>query len=88
MKFSELKECPFCGSKQFYTLNYMHGTGLYRQRFDGKEPKNNEDMYDCLNIKEGAKAYCDRCGKYIGNVLNDTLSKSAEKEIKLAPETF
>lgn len=82
MKFSELTSCPFCGSKQFYTLDYMCGKGPYRQRFDGEEAENNECMYDCLTIKDGQKAYCDDCGKYIGNLAADKLGKEAEKIIR------
>ena len=81
MKFSKLISCPFCGGKQFYTRNYMYGTGPYRQRFDGGEPDNNENMYDCLTVKEGQKAYCDDCNKYIGNLATDELGKEAEKTL-------
>lgn len=82
MEFSELTSCPFCGSEQFYTRDYVYGSSAYRQRFDGKEACNNETMYDGLNIKEGQKAYCDRCGKYIGNLATDKLGKEAENAIE------
>lgn len=82
MKFSELKSCPFCGAEQFYTNNYMHGSNVYRQRFDGEEPKNNEDMYDGLIVEEGARAYCEDCGRYIGNLKVDEVGKLAEAALR------
>ena len=82
MKFSELLCCPFCGAEQFYTKNYMRGTGVFRQRFDGEEPKHNEDMYDGLTTKEGARAYCEDCQKYIGDVTKDKVGKVAERALK------
>lgn len=82
MKFSELSCCPFCGAEQFYTKNYMYGTGVYRQRFDGEEPEGNEDMYDGLTVQEGTKAYCEDCGRYIGNLTTDRVGKVAEQALK------
>lgn len=82
MKFSELTCCPFCGAEQFYTKNYMYGSNVYRQRYDGGEPENNEDMYDGLTVVEGAKAYCEECGRYIGNHIADRIGKQAEQALK------
>ena len=82
MKFSELSCCPFCGAEQFYTKNYMYGAGVYRQRFDGEEPEGNEDMYDGLIVQEGTKAYCEDCGRYIGNLTTDRVGKVAEQALK------
>lgn len=78
MKFSELTCCPFCGAEQFYTKNYMYGTNAYRQRFDGEEACNNEDMYEGLIVREGARAYCEDCGRYIGNLTIDKVGKKAK----------
>ena len=82
MKFSELTSCPFCGAEQFYTHNYMYGSNIYRQRFDGGEPEHNEDMYDGLIVEEGARAYCAECEKYIGNLTIDRVGKLAEQALK------
>lgn len=82
MKFSELQCCPFCGGEQFYTKNYMHGSNVFRQRFDGEEATNNEDMYEGLMINEGKRAYCDNCGKLIGNIHIDRVGKLAEEALK------
>lgn len=82
MKFSEMTCCPFCGSKQFYTRDYMHGTCAYRQRFDGEEACNNENMYDGLIVRAGSKAYCDGCGEYLGNLIENKVGKNAEQALK------
>ena len=39
-------------------------------------------MYDGLTVKEGAKAYCEDCGKYIGNLTIDKVGKLAEAKLK------
>ena len=82
MKLSELSCCPYCGCEQFYTHDYMYGSTVFRQRFDGGEPENNEDMYEGLIVNYGAKAYCEECNKYIGNVKKDTVGKNAQRVLK------
>lgn len=82
MKFSELLCCPFCGGEPFYTMDFMYGSNAYRQRFDGGEPENNEGMYDGLKVVEGKRAYCDTCGKYIGNIYNNSIGECATKFLK------
>ena len=37
---------------------------------------------DGLTIKEGAKAYCEDCWKYIGDVTKDKVGKVAERALK------
>lgn len=79
MKFSELKECPFCGFDEYYTKEYTYGTVCYGERFDGEEA-HNEDMYAGLLTKNySGRCYCRNCGEYLGNKTTDTLSKRAEK---------
>lgn len=82
MKFNELKECPFCGCDEFYTTEYVYGTLRYRERFDGTEA-HNEQLYDGLNTKKySGRAYCENCGKYLGNREENNLSKSAQNALK------
>ena len=81
MKFSELKECPFCGNDEFYTVRTARGSSVYHERFDGKEATDNSCMYDCVYFFGGAKAYCNNCDTYLGNRDKDIVSKRAEKAI-------
>lgn len=82
MKFKELTECPFCGSDEFYTTQYVYGTLRYKERYDGKEAEN-EQLYDGLNTKNySGRTYCANCEKYLGNKESNVLSKSAEKALK------
>ena len=82
MKLSELSCCPFCGCEQFYTHDYMYGSTVFKQRFDGGEPEHNEDMYEGLMVNYGAKAYCEECDKYIGNTKTDKVGVAALKAFK------
>ena len=65
MKFSELKECPFCGNKEFYTMRTARGQSVYNERFDGKEATDNSCMYDSVYFFGRAKAYCNNCYAYL-----------------------
>lgn len=79
MKFSELKECPFCGYDVYYSKVYVTGNVYRNERFDGKDT-NNDAMYDGLqNIRNTGKCYCCRCNEYLGNVYNNTVGYKAEK---------
>lgn len=80
MKFTDLKGCPFCGSDVFYVKQYVYGTIICREQFDGEEACN-EDLYDGLNYKYSGRAYCLSCGKYLGNIKNDILGKEAAKAL-------
>ena len=82
MKFSELKECPFCGCNEFYTNDRYIGSSAFYQRFDGKEAKDNSQMYDGLLHVQGEKAYCGNCGYYLGNCAKDKLGARAEKALQ------
>ena len=78
MKFSELKECPFCGHDEFFTKAYVFGSINYAERFDGKE-SHNEELYDYLNTRNySGTAYCVNCRKYLGNRETDIVSKQAQ----------
>ena len=82
MNFSDLKECPYCGGNEFYTKDYVCGVLRYAERFDGTEADNTE-MYDYLNMKEGAgRAYCRSCEKYLGNKTTNVIGKAVERIIK------
>ena len=81
MKFTELENCPFCGSEEFYSKNYMYGTSHYNERFDGEETYNDQ-MYDGLIVKYGYRAYCCNCNRYLGNKTKNTLSKNTELKLK------
>lgn len=81
MKFSELEYCPFCKHDEFYTKEYVFGSINYAERFDGKET-GNEELYDYLNTRHFSdRAYCRKCGKYLGNKETNTLSKQVEKAL-------
>ena len=74
MKFSDLKECPFCGHDEFFTTQYVYGTIRCGERFDGEEA-HNEELYDYLNCRNyTGRAYCRKCGKYLGNRETGALS--------------
>ena len=86
MKLSELECCPFCGHDEFYTNEYVYGTTRYKERFDGKETENAE-LYDYLNTRSyTGRAYCAKCGKYLGTKETDTLSKQVQKALYLPTE--
>lgn len=80
MKFSDLTKCPFCGNDEFYTNDRYLGTSPYNQRFDGTEAYNAE-MYSQLDHVSGAKAYCNNCDEYLGNVNTDEIGKQALKQL-------
>lgn len=84
MKFSDLTECPFCGCSEYYTKEYVYGVIRYNEYFDGTEAEN-ELMYDGLNYKSRAyngKAYCRHCDKYLGSVMDNTVSVAVQKALK------
>ena len=81
MKFSDLKNCPFCEHDEFYTKQYVYGSICCGERFDGEEA-HNEELYDYLNCRNyNGRAYCRSCGKYLGNRETNVLSKQAQKAI-------
>lgn len=81
LKFEDLKECPFCGNDEFYTKEYVYGTLYCKQRFDGKEAENAE-LYDGLNTgKFSGRAYCTKCHKALGNIIENNLTKQAIKKM-------
>lgn len=80
MTIEDLKCCPFCGGKEFYEKQYATGFIYYRMRFDGKEA-NNEQMYDQLKITYSGRIYCEHCNRYLGNIIENTLSKAVLKKL-------
>lgn len=78
MKFNEIKECPFCSSDKYYVSEYCYGSYEFEESFTG-EDCDNSGMYDGLNIKRNKSAYCRKCGNYLGNIVNNTVSRKAEK---------
>ena len=82
MKFSELEECPICGCAEYYSKEYVYGTIRYIERFDEEEAENGQ-LYDSLNTKNfSGRCYCSNCDSYLGNKINDTVSKLVEKALK------
>lgn len=82
MKLSDLEQCPFCGSDEYFTTEYVYGTLYYNERFDGEETHNGE-LYDGLNSKNySGRAYCCNCKKYLGNKKTNTVSTQVEKALR------
>lgn len=85
MKFSELKECPFCGHDEYYSKSHVAGVVCYNMRFDGKEA-DNDSMYESLTtIRDTGKCYCRRCNEYLGNMYDNTVAYRALR-VKLKGE--
>lgn len=78
LKFSEMINCPFCGSEEYYERMTVKGISFYHSRFDGEEAENTE-MYDQLHFYGSGRAYCSECGRYLGNRETNTVGKTAEK---------
>lgn len=81
MQFTELTNCPFCGSEEYYTKQYAYGSVTYYERFDGIRAENGA-MYEGLNFKYSGRVYCSHCDKCLGNKDLNELSKAAEKALK------
>lgn len=80
MKFSELECCPFCGSEEYYTKQYVYGTLRYNERFDGEEAENTE-LYDGLNCGNySGRVYCRECDMYLGNKETNTVTTQLLKK--------
>ena len=84
MKFSDLTECPFCNCAEYYTKEYVYGVLRYNERFD-REEADNSTLYDSLNYNSNAhngRAYCRNCNRYLGNVMDNTVSVAVQKALK------
>jgi len=58
-----MKECPYCGSEEYYIKQSFKGTCEYIFRFDGKEAENGH-IHDNIQYKNTSKyAYCSECDK-------------------------
>lgn len=58
-----MKECPYCGSVEYYIKQSFKGTCNFRIRFDGEEV-DNSDIHDNAQYKLRSKyAYCCKCNK-------------------------
>lgn len=58
-----IEKCPHCDSKDgYYTKEQVYGSIQMQHNFDGSE-KDNSTLYDSLNLKGGAFAYCISCDK-------------------------
>lgn len=66
---SELRECPFCGSIEYYTIDQVKGHITSRSSFDGSEV-DNDQMYEMISIKTGKFIFCGQCQTKIAR--NDT----------------
>lgn len=59
----EMRECPYCGSEEFYVKQSFTGTCRYNIRFDGEITENGE-MYQYATHTDITKyAYCSDCEK-------------------------
>lgn len=61
----EMKECPYCGSEEYYIKQSFKGTCEYIFRFDGKKDEvDNGHIHDNIQYKITSKyAYCRECDK-------------------------
>lgn len=60
---NDIKECPYCGSEEYYIKQSYKGTCCYHLRFDGKEADNG-DMWENSSFKDSSSyAWCSGCGK-------------------------
>lgn len=56
-----IKECPYCGSEEYYQKESYKGFREFRMRFDGEEA-DNSDMWDGAVEKLISKyAWCCEC---------------------------
>lgn len=79
--FEDLTCCPFCGSGVFYEKEQAYGNIEYNSRFDGEEAKN-YDMYEGLSYHSSGRCYCRDCDKYLGNIINGTVGKDAQRVLR------
>ena len=62
---TELKECPRCGSEEYYMKQSVKGTAYYIFHFDGTEA-DNSDLYNNLEMTNRWKhPRCAKCGKIL-----------------------
>ena len=65
-----IRECPHCGSEEFYIKQYAHGNIEYHYRFDGEEGENGE-LHEPLSYTDTGKfAYCSECHKRLFKYRN------------------
>lgn len=65
---NELKECPYCGCKEYYQRERITGETVFYMRFDGTEG-DNTDLYEGLENKIiSVFAYCAECEKRIARL--------------------
>ena len=79
MRFRDLEVCPFCGCEEYYERSRIKGYVCYSVRFDGEET-DNTNMYDGTTTISNGKASCGNCERYLGNYINDTVGKAAERQ--------
>lgn len=60
---SNIKECPYCGSEEYYIKQSFKGTCDYNIRFDGKETENGHMWDDAIYKNTSKYAWCRECGK-------------------------
>lgn len=87
MKFTELKECPYCGWKIFYEKEKVEG--VIRRYFTNDKNSeqllklvNNENMYDDLTTTSTNGYYCENCDKKVGDSTTETVTKQALSKLK------
>lgn len=81
MLFSELKCCPLCGSKTYTIAEQREYKGKAVKEFGSSEVKS-EYTPDKLETVYGSKAYCEKCGEYLGLVNADKVSKVVSEHFK------
>lgn len=79
-KFSELTECPFCGSSEYKIVKHLSYAGNVNVNFRTGE-RTDPFTPDQLEEKLGVRTYCANCNTLLGNLNDDKLSKPVRDKL-------
>src|SRR3546814_7855716 len=78
-----LKECPHCGSDQFYIRFRVSGKMDEHHRFDNVVTDNG-DMWDNVNLKPMKRAHCSDCLKPIAKVRSEEHTSELQSLMRIS----